>query len=576
MRKLFFFFTLFVIVFFSWTSVIHSQEKISEFRSEIKVNKDATIDIVETITYEPPLDDSKHGIMWEIPSTYSVFGFQRKTPIKINSVEYYPLSDTKLLTKNLYSQNYENGWTILKIGDPNKYIDGTQVYVIDYTMKYSGILYEDEFDEVYLNVIGPGWSMPIENASARIKYPSEIIEVICFSGIDKSQEQNCSYEYEGSELNVRPMRTLSSNEGYTVSVKLPKGSIDNTTSEQILKMLISNIGILLPIPVGIFLFGFVKKKVKNKKLTVIPQYKPKKDSDSLTSSIIIKNIFNSKNISALLIEMAQKGYFKIREYKKNKYEFVKLEKDYGNLPDYISELLEAIFTHGDVVPMKKLTNFYTTSNKAFVKAQRHLKSIEAFSTKKRTLRAFLILSAFFGLFLLFPSLTTFVYISSVGTYIGILISLVIVLIFAFMVDTRSETGNEMYHFLLGLKMYIETAEKHRIEFHNNPEKYKEVFEKLLPYAMIFNLEKKWAKQFEDIYTKPPDWYEGDFTSFNTVLLVNSLSSFNRNISVSSKPSSSGYGSSGGHRSGGWSSGSSGFGGGGFSGGGGGGSGGSSW
>jgi hypothetical protein len=46
-------------------------------------------------------------------------------------------------------------------------------------------------------------------------------------------------------------------------------------------------------------------------------------------------------------------------------------------------------------------------------------------------------------------------------------------------------------------MYIDTAEDEKIKFHNDPEKYKGVFEKLLPYAMIFNLEKKWAKVFED-------------------------------------------------------------------------------
>ena len=91
--------------------------------------------------------------------------------------------------------------------------------------------------------------------------------------------------------------------------------------------------------------------------------------------------------------------------------------------------------------------------------------------------------------------------------------------------------------------------------------------------MIFNLEKKWANEFKEIYTETPDWYEGDFTTFNAYYLANSLSSFNS--SVTKRSTTSSYDSSGGYRSGGWSSGGGGFSGG-SSGGGGGGSGGGGW
>ncbi len=124
-------------------------------------------------------------------------------------------------------------------------------------------------------------------------------------------------------------------------------------------------------------------------------------------------------------------------------------------------------------------------------------------------------------------------------------------------------------------MYIKTAEVERIKFHNDPEKYKEVFEKLLPYAMIFGLEKKWGELFKDIYTTPPTWYQGMNTNFNTIYFTNSINNFNRSFTSSTAPVNN-YGSSGGFRSSGWSSGGSGFGGGGSSGGGGGGSGGGGW
>jgi len=90
-----------------------------------------------------------------------------------------------------------------------------------------------------------------------------------------------------------------------------------------------------------------------------------------------------------------------------------------------------------------------------------------------------------------------------------------------------------------------------------------LFEKYLPYAIVFGSVNKWAAAFEGIYKNPPSWYEGRYPgSFSTLVFA---SSFNHAVS-SMNQVFSGRGGGG----------SSGFGGGGFSGGGGGGGGGGSW
>ena len=120
--------------------------------------------------------------------------------------------------------------------------------------------------------------------------------------------------------------------------------------------------------------------------------------------------------------------------------------------------------------------------------------------------------------------------------------------------------------ILGLREYIRVAEADRIKFHDAPEKNPQLFEKLLPYAMVFKLENKWAEEFKDIYINPPDWYSSPTgSSFNSMLFVSSLNSFTS--SANSAIISASRGAAGG---------GSGFGGGGFSGGGGGGGGGGSW
>ncbi len=108
-----------------------------------------------------------------------------------------------------------------------------------------------------------------------------------------------------------------------------------------------------------------------------------------------------------------------------------------------------------------------------------------------------------------------------------------------------------------------TAEKDRIIFHNAPDKTPELFEKLLPVAMVMGVEKEWAKKFEDIYVIPPQWYAGGtFNHFSSSDFSHALGGFSSASSASFvSPRQSGSG---------------GFGGGGFSGGGGGGGGGGSW
>jgi len=133
------------------------------------------------------------------------------------------------------------------------------------------------------------------------------------------------------------------------------------------------------------------------------------------------------------------------------------------------------------------------------------------------------------------------------------------LIFSPFMPKRTKKGTEAYWHILGFKEYINTAEKYRAQFYEK----ENIFEKYLPYAIIFGLADKWAKAFEGIYNRPPSWYEGDFgPRFTTLVFVNSVS---RSLSSANSAFVSRPGGGG-----------SGFGGGGFSGGGGGGGGGGSW
>ena len=135
---------------------------------------------------------------------------------------------------------------------------------------------------------------------------------------------------------------------------------------------------------------------------------------------------------------------------------------------------------------------------------------------------------------------------------------------------KTKRGSFVNHHLLGFREFIEKAERDRIK--KLADEDPKIFDRILPFALVFGLEEKWAEVFSDIFTEPPDWYSsnryGD--TFYPHIFINDLG---RSISIMNKCFYSSPRNSSGGRS---ISMGGGLGGGGFSGGGFGGGGGGSW
>ncbi len=118
---------------------------------------------------------------------------------------------------------------------------------------------------------------------------------------------------------------------------------------------------------------------------------------------------------------------------------------------------------------------------------------------------------------------------------------IFVFMFAITEARLSKKGNQLKADILGFKLYLKTAERYRMQ-NLTPE----TFEKYLPYAMVFGVEKKWAKAFEylNIPVKQPQWYSGSFAGAGGFSASNFSSSFSASF-VSSFSSSAGGASDGG-------------------------------
>jgi uncharacterized membrane protein YgcG len=137
-----------------------------------------------------------------------------------------------------------------------------------------------------------------------------------------------------------------------------------------------------------------------------------------------------------------------------------------------------------------------------------------------------------------------------------------------MLGTRrplTEEGALAVEHLKGLREYIRLAEADRLQMlqsvsgaqrvTSDAGEIVKIYEKLLPYAVIFGLEEEWAGELAKYYdTNPPDWYDGsNVGAFNVGLFAGSIGSLSSSVSTSfsgSASSSSSGGSGGGGSSGG--------------------------
>lgn len=344
----------------------------------------------------------------------------------------------------------------------------------------------------------------------------------------------------------------------------------------------------LVLPAGCFWFyleWYRKGRDINRRPIIIPYYSPPEKIKPYLLGSVKDETVNLTDITATIIDTAYRGYIKIKEFESKTvlgihltskdYELIK-QKDFADLSPVELKILNSIFDGKDRVTTTDLKNKFYLKIPAIKEAiyaemvsrnyfaSRPDKVRSSYRTKGVVIAILGIVSTFFFTF--------------IPVCLTLSVSLIVVGVVCFVIGgympAKTSKGSKIFDEILGFKMYMETAERFRVQ-----DLTPETFEKYLSYAMVFGIEEKWAERFKDIYKQPPDWYEasGWGSGWNTLLLTNALTDFSRTTGTvfASSPSSSASSFSGGGFSGGGWGGGGGFSGG-FGGGGGGGGGGGSW
>jgi len=543
--KKFLFLFISICLFFCFPHTLLHAEEITSYDVDIDIQKDGTMLVSEKILYDFGTEE-KHGFFWSFPL------------IKTNtegkkfrlSVEGLTVLNEQKKTETV-AETKEGETLKLKIGDPNILVTGKRQYTIHYTVG-GALTYFSDHDELFWHSIGSG-VVPVQSATVAIHIPDapdvSSVRLTCYTGEQGSSLSDCTQTYQDGVASLAAKNPLAVGDQFSVVVSFPKNIISVLEPKPVdtwLSRLISTIVIILVIllsiawylilPIWIVAHWFRSGRDPKPAMGVASAWfdVPKTDTHRpLTpgeTGTLVDEKADMREITATIVDLARRGYLKIVEKKKGDFYLEKKTamKKADTLEQFEKTLYTGIFSDGDSLRIKDadLVSSVTSTKKqlydAVVKEKFFVSNPETVRVKYSVLGGVALFTMNIPL-----SLAAF--------------------IFGRAMPKKTVSGAQNAAIGESLKNFI-TSQDRQYAYQAKNQIF---FEKFLPYAIAFGVEKIWADRFKNVGLKKPDWYDGyDMRTFNSVYFVSSLGSSIHSFSSAATPTSSSSGFSSGFSGGG--------------------------
>ena len=567
---------LLALLLFPNASALTTRElRIEKFDAEITVLPDSSIHVTENIQARF-IGSNWHGLYRTIPVEYaSPQGFNYTLFLSVKRITD---GDGNILK---FESSRVRHYRKLKIYVPDA-DNSTHTISIEYIVSDALRFFEDH-DELYWNVTGDEWDVPIHEATAHIVLPTGTtnIRTNLFTGGYGSRSQEADAEVVGNGVDVRTRSPLGYHQGLTMAIAFDKGFVhEPTAADKASLFLRSNWPLGLPFATFILMFYLWWTRGRDPRLRPIAaQYEPPDQLTPGEAGTLVDNSADMRDITAGIVDLAVRGYILIEEKKKEHLMGLVHDKDYvfhlrkprtewSSLKPHELDLLNGMFASGmDSVSLSDLHNqFYQYLPGIKSSIFDSLVTHGYYRRRPDSVRA-----SYIGIGFVVGVLSVMGGIK-IGADMGMapltffvsgVLTGVIICAFGWFMPAHTEQGARALEGVLGFEDFLVHVESDRF---NRMVKTPEMFEKFLPFAMALGVEKNWSKAFQNIYTQPPSWYQGGYgPNFYPLMFANDLNTMSSQAGsvLASAPRSSGGSGFGGGGGGGFS-------GGGFGGGGGGG------
>lgn len=543
---------------------------IEKFDAVVFVHRDGTIEVTETI--QPRFTGAWNGIYRLIPVEY-------RTPQALN---YTLLLDVESVTESSgqplrYEVSGERHYKKIKVWVPGA-VDTSRTIVLRYIVR-NGLKFFEDHDELYWNVTGDEWEVPIESASARVSLPENAtgVRATAFTGNYGSREKDASVSIAGSEVAFQMLRPLAFREGLTVVVGWDRGVVEKPgVMESAVLFLRGNWPLGIPLAVLFLMLWLWQKRGRDPKLKpIVAQYEPPSGMTPAEVGTLTDNSPDMRDITATLVDLAVRGFLLIEEIKEERWLGLWNAKDYrisarrppdqwGDLKPFEHSLLLGIFFNGSsppsgsALPCVELSSlkekFYHRLPGIKDGIYGELLARRYYDKRPDKVRT---LYQGIGIVLILAGVLAGIFLSeklglSALTTVGSgVVAGAIVIVLGWFMPARTIAGARALEQVLGFEEFLRRVESERFDrMVQSPE----LFEKYLPYAMALGVDQNWVRAFEGICQEPPQWYRGDFRSgFTPYYLsrsLNQMAATTASAMTSAPRSSGGSGFSGGGSSGG--------------------------
>lgn len=555
---------------------------ITDYDVRITVAGNNVIDVTETLVlnYTQP----RHGFYYYLQDRGTAV---RQVDGEIYETNYRYKVTNFDVTGYEYSLSRENNgsdsYLVAQIGDPDYTVTGEQQYVIRYRCNL-GDNGEDAFDEFYRNLIMCHEGDTIQNASFVIELPKDFDEAkvgFYLGSYGTGSSEGVAWEKDGNTITGHITRPMQGGEILTARMQFPDdyfvGETDPEAAWRIAVYAISGACVLLALLLWLTLGR------DDAVYPTVEFYAPEGMTPA-EAGYVIDGCVDNKDVVALILYWADRGYLDIVQRDKNAFDFVK-KREPEHLKGFERTMFDRLFANGDTVSVESLKySFYTTMEAARAGVTNYF---EGSNERRVFTRASKAARGWMGLITMLPVIVTVfrtMYVNAdlivagivtviaacligipvfmlvrllekwrsakPGTKAGMLVTsivllavalalyiilmpelvtalataaaTVVLLVFTVLMRKRTEQGGKWYGKLLGFKNFIDKAEKDRILtlVEQNPS----YFYNVLPYAYVLGVTDKWAKNFEGIGIQPPAWYHGYYGSsmFNTILFTSML------------------------------------------------------
>lgn len=497
-----------------------------------------------------------------------------------------------------------------RIGDPRVYVQGEQGYVLHYEVQ-RGLLFFPDHDELYWNCVGHDWDWVILQARCTVSLPGSVdpgaIRTAFYTGRFGSRQARGHAAVRGSQVVFETGR-LAAGEGLTVVVGWPKGVVQPPPAWQQVVWWVSDnwgipVGLLIPLVVGGFLFLRWWRHGRDPagRPVIVPQYRPPTGLTPAEVGVLLDERADPVDVTATVVDLAVRGYLRIREEASQSllvfrnvdyvFEFPANPPAADSLKPHERTVYDGLRAprglRGSRAGRSRATGsepprtavrlsslrerFYLTVRDAQQALYRKMAADGYFAGNPERIRdayrkaGLLFVFGGFGAWAVWGGSSP---LNAVLVGLGVALGGVLFLVFGPAMPRRTGKGVQALWEVLGFREFVRRVESDRLErlVQDQPD----LFDRVLPYALVFGVADEWAQKFQDLLRKPPEWYQSPAWGPDTFRpqvfldrLSHAVSSLN-SVLPSTPSRSSGFGA-----------GRSGFGRG-FSGGGGGGGGGGSW